>query len=171
MQAGSAGAALVQKCPVNFKLASANKGFEGAHVFKGKDGGRYLLGLCEGGRAAALGWRSARACCGSLNSAQTHQVQEMLLMDGAGFHYCMAQVLRMPHCRTAAAAGNFCSITALLHPALLRCYACCTAALLLLLLQATFAALVRRAGGLATGGWWSQSSTARLQARVVPGTT
>lgn len=48
VQAGSAGAALVQKCPVNFKLASANKGFEGAHVFKGKDGGRYLLGLCEG---------------------------------------------------------------------------------------------------------------------------
>lgn len=140
MQAGSAGAALVQKCPVNFKLASANKGFEGAHVFKGKDGGRYLLGLCEGGCAAAL--RMAQRPCVlrqselRTNASGSRDAADgwcrLPLLHGSGVthaalphccccrqllqHYCIttsctAQVLRMLHCRTAAAAaaGNFCS--------------------------------------------------------------
>jgi hypothetical protein len=55
VQAGNAnsGTAVVQKCPVNFLLESSNKGFEGAHVFTGKDGGRYLIGLCEGERSSS----------------------------------------------------------------------------------------------------------------------
>ncbi|KAF6246118.1 hypothetical protein COO60DRAFT_1225663 [Scenedesmus sp. NREL 46B-D3] len=48
VQAGGSGTVLVQKCPVNFKLPTSNKGFEGAHVFQGKDGSRYLMGLCKG---------------------------------------------------------------------------------------------------------------------------
>jgi hypothetical protein len=55
VQAGSSGTAVVQKCPVNFLLESSNKGFEGAHVFTGKDGSRYLIGLCEGERCLCQG--------------------------------------------------------------------------------------------------------------------
>jgi hypothetical protein len=82
VQPGSSDTVLVQRCPVNFMLASANKGFEGAHVFKGKDGSRYLIGLCEG---EPWHWRFRvylRTCASSNTWTSAYVPETFILVSG-----------------------------------------------------------------------------------------